>query len=108
MRQFKIVRYKSGRIFSKYIKPDGVGGKVPIKVDLKQDDLDQFLEELVGMGIPAFPKHKSGCDGSYTELKMGGYTGMSSYRWWSVPPQGWEVLEGFVNKVLYLSDVRDL
>jgi len=33
-----------------------------------------------------------GCDGGFTELYIGGYSGKVTCRWWSVPPKAWEEL----------------
>ena len=41
-----------------------------------------------------------GCDGGYTELEIGGYSGKSHFRWWSCPPDGWEELNELTNKLI--------
>jgi len=53
--------------------------------------------ELRTMTIPAVPEPVIGCDGGHTELTV---EGQVSYRWWSVPPKGWEPLDSLAKKVL--------
>jgi len=42
--------------------------------------------------IPAAPVFDMGCDGGFTEIEIGDYSGKAHYRWWSIPPRGWEEL----------------
>jgi hypothetical protein len=55
---------------------------------------------LVFLSIPAFPIPIIGCDGGYTELEVGCYQRLSHFRWWSVPPDGWDVLDEIVGKII--------
>ena len=52
-----------------------------------------LLKRLEHTCIPAFPPPRVGADGGYTELEIGGYCGKAHYRWWSLPPEGWEKLD---------------
>jgi len=46
-----------------------------------------------------------GCDGGFTELQVGGYSGKAHYRWWGEPPVGWEELGIIAEEVLQLSGI---
>ena len=52
-----------------------------------------IFKRLENAVIPAFPAPQMGADGGFTELEIGGYSGKAHYRWWSIPPQGWESLD---------------
>ena len=63
-----------------------------------------IFKRLEHAAIPAFPAPQMGSDGDFTELEIGGYRGKAHYRWWSIPPQGWEVLAqiaGEIHKKFY-------
>jgi len=53
--------------------------------------------ELRAITVPAVPEPVVGYDGGYTELCV---EGLVSYRWWSVPPKGWEPLDALAREVL--------
>jgi len=48
----------------------------------------------------SFPIPTIGCDGGYTELEVGCYQRLSHFRWWSVPPDGWDVLDEIAGKII--------
>ena len=58
-----------------------------------------LFERLEYASIPAFPSPQMGADGGFTELEIGGYSGKAHYRWWSVPPQGWEILDQIADEI---------
>ena len=66
--------------------------------------VDGILERLRSIEINAAPDFKMGDDGGFTELEIGGYAGKAHYRWWSVPPDGWEPLQNIAREILELSD----
>ena len=41
-----------------------------------------------------------GCDDEFTELEIGGYSGMSRYRQWSNPPHDWEKLDKITQDII--------
>ena len=59
-----------------------------------------LFDELQSLRIPAGPRFEMGCDGGFTELKVGDYDGAAHYRWWSAPPEGWKGLDSFAQKIL--------
>ena len=59
----------------------------------------RLLEKLEHACIPAFPAPQVGADGGFIELEIGGYSGKAHYRWWSVPPQGWEILNRIASEI---------
>ena len=64
--------------------------------------IHEFIDNLqrIELSIPAnFP---SGCDGSFTELKIGDYFGGLKLRWWSVPPPCWEKIDALINELITL------
>ena len=58
-----------------------------------------LFERLENASIPAFPEPRRGADGGFTDLEIGGYSGKAHYRWWSEPPQGWEVLDQIASEI---------
>ena len=57
---------------------------------------------LEDIKVPAFPYVSMGCDGGFTELRVGGYEGGAHYRWWSCAPNGWEELDAVAGSVIAL------
>jgi len=91
---------KEGDYFAKYIRLNEYQERVATKILVDGDELDEVFDALSTISIPAFPDPNIGCDGGYTELEVGGYTGLSHFRWWSVPPDGWEVLNEIAQKLI--------
>lgn len=60
-------------------------------------EIEQTLRNL---RIPAAPEFLMGCDGGFTELWTGDCAGRAHYRWWSVPPDGWEPLDAVAQRIL--------
>lgn len=82
-----------------------VGTTIKTRRHLATRDMDGILERLRSIEIHASPDFKMGCDGEFTELEIGGYTGKAHYRWWSVPPDDWEPLENFAQEILNRADI---
>lgn len=59
-----------------------------------------ILEELRQAEIPLFPPGMYGCDGSFFTMTVGDEFGGATYRWWSEPPEGWEILPKIFRKIL--------
>jgi hypothetical protein len=72
---------------------------------LSAEQATQILEQLSRIKIPAAPEFEMGCDGGFTELKVGGYMGKAHYRWWSSPPIGWEQLDELASEIIELSGI---
>ena len=95
----------SGEYFLKRVEathkknPDKETYRKTDKYQLNASDMVTLLKKLSNVTIPASPIHEMGCDGSFTELEIGDYNGKAHYRWWSVPPEGWEVLEEITNTI---------
>ena len=64
----------------------------------------QLRQRLREMKVPVYPDIVMGCDGEFTELRIGGYEGGAKYRWWSAAPEGWEDLDEFALGVRALFD----
>ena len=60
---------------------------------------------LSDIRVPAFPYMTMGCDGSFTELRAGGYEGSVHYRWWGEASDGWEELDSFAWSVISLFNI---
>ena len=58
-----------------------------------------LFERLEHASIPAFPAPRMGADGGFIELEIGGYSGKAHYRWWSLPPRGWEILDQIAGEI---------
>ena len=59
-----------------------------------------ILEELRKADIPLFPPGRYGCDGSFFTMTVGDGFGGATYRWWSEPPEGWEILPKVAREIL--------
>ena len=91
---------KNGDYFAKYIRLSEYQGRIATRIEVDSNEIDEIFETLSTLSIPAVPIPNIGCDGGYTELEVGGYTGLSHFRWWSVPPDGWEVLNEIAGKII--------
>lgn len=97
-KQLDIFKDKNGEYYSKYTRMDKNLKKISSKKKLVSNDIKKTIKLLSTIQIPAFPKHQMGCDGGFTEIEIGDYSGKSSFRWWSVPPVGWEALAEITKK----------
>jgi len=94
--------------YAKYSKMNQHGKRDILKKPVSKIILEELLQNITTITIPAFPIHHLGCDGGVTELEIGRHSGDSIYRWWSVPPKGWEVLDELVDKIVKLSGIDEL
>jgi len=102
-----VIEDSNGGYISKYTKTDENNKKVTVKKKMTANDVDGIMKELSTINIQAFPNHLMGCDGGFTELEVGGYSGKSHFRWWSAAPDGWEVLDDIVDRVINCSGIDD-
>jgi len=107
MRYIEIIQYQDGSYFSKYTFSNSPTTKQTIKEPMLKSDVEKILSSLSALHIPAFPMHFMGCDGGFTELEVGGYTGKSCYRWWSGPPKGWEEMDKITRGIIKLITGED-
>lgn len=70
------------------------------KVYVEEGWAQKIVAKLKTLQIPPAPDFVMGCDGGFTELKIGGYEGGARYRWWSEPPAGWRELDDLAREVL--------
>ncbi len=99
-RTYDVIKDSKGNTYSRLRYKNYLDKNTALKKDLDIKVIDNFLSQLSQINIPAFPYHENGCDGGYTELKIGGYNGKSHYRWWSGAPKGWEKLDKITYKIL--------
>lgn len=64
----------------------------------------EIMCELRDLRIPAAPQSAIGCDGEYLELWTDGFGCKAHYRWWCVPPPGWEPLNEIARRILCMFD----
>ena len=108
MRRIDILRYKNGDYYSLCIKTNCDGVKETIKHQIKSSEIDLIFELLSTVQIQAFPNYEMGCDGGFRELEVGGYEGRSSFRWWSVPPEGWDVLDMITDRIISVCGIEGI
>ena len=83
-------------------KVNDLGKRRSTKHNLQASDVDPILEQLFKLKLPIAQELIPGCDGGFTEIELGDYWGGSKFRWWSVPPEGWEELDRLVYDLLEL------
>lgn len=68
--------------------------------------VQDIMASLSSIVIPAFPIPRRGNDGGLTTLELNGFLQSASFRWWTIPPPGWEPLDQIANKIwsLFLKD----
>ena len=62
--------------------------------------VNEILDELRKANIPLFPEEVRGCDGTFYSMTLGTGYGGATYRWWSCPPDGWEILPEVTWKII--------
>ena len=105
-RRIDIIKNSNGEYISKYTKTNEDNKRVTIKKKITSSDVDGIMKELSTIHIPVFPNHHMGCDGGFTELEVGGYSGKSHFRWWSGAPDDWEELDDIVERVIHCSGIE--
>jgi hypothetical protein len=83
-----------------------IGKSIRTRRVLPAKRAEKILGQLKHMMIPAGPEFEMGCDGGFTELEVGGYSGKACYRWWSDPPHGWEALDRLAQEIIELSGIN--
>jgi len=76
---------------------------VRIKRNLDRDKVDNILQRLKILHVPAAPDFESGCDGGTTEVRIVGPDSGASYKWWVEAPDGWEELESIADEVIEMA-----
>jgi hypothetical protein len=74
---------------------------------LAPEQLEAIFDRLRSIRIPPAPDYEMGCDGGFTEVEIGGYGGKAHYRWWSVPPEGWQPLDDIAKEIIRLSGILE-
>jgi|TARA_Y100000031_G_C7937458_1_gene255500 hypothetical protein len=106
-RRIDVIKNSNAEYIAKYTKMNEINKKVTVKNKMTASDVDGIMKELSIIHIQAFPNHLMGCDGGFTELEVGGYSGKSHFRWWSGAPDGWEKLDDIVERVIRCSGIED-
>jgi hypothetical protein len=101
-----IIKNKNGEYFSKHTFINKDLKKETVKTRLEISGIDKIIATLSTINVPAFPKHQMGCDGGFTELEIGDYSGRSLFRWWSDPPDGWEELDEITKKIISYCNIE--
>jgi len=104
---FSLFEDENGGYFIRHWMTRKDGKRRSTKYQLRTEDVDLILDEISNLNVPASPEHELGCDGGYTEIEIGDYGGKSLYRWWSIPPAGWEPLDALVERLLGLLPLAD-
>lgn len=62
---------------------------------------ETLLATLRKTTIPLHPEDVLGCDGTFYSLELGNSYGGATYRWWSNPPKGWDVLPEVAHEIIH-------
>ena len=96
-----LMKYNEDQYYCEYSELDEAGSIISRKTDVDKNSVIRVLQRISKLNIPAVPSFEiMGCDGGFTELHIGDYSGAANYRWWSVPPKGWEGLDEVALEVL--------
>ena len=99
---FSLFKTEDDGYLMRHWKVNKDGKRRSTKHDLQASDVDPILKQLFSLKLPIAPEPIKGCDGDYTEIHLGDHWAESKFRWWSVPPEGWEELDTFVSELLGL------
>lgn len=102
-----IIKCKNGEYYYKFTKTNETLNRISVKKKIDISEVEVILKKLSKINVPAFPQHDMGCDGGFTEIEVGGYSGKSHFRWWSVPPEGWEELHDITKKLIANPDFEN-
>jgi len=69
-------------------------------VKVSADWVNNLLSELKNANIPLWPPEALGCDGDFYSLSIGSSYGGATYKWWSVPPVGWEIFPKVARQII--------
>ena len=106
-RTIDIIKHKDGEYYYKFIKMNELQKNVAVKKKVDSCKVEEILTMLSTITVPAFPRHDMGCDGGFTEIEVGDYGGKSHFRWWSMPPEGWEALDDVARKIIADADFEN-
>ena len=106
-RTIDIIKNKSDDVYCHYRYRDYFKKSHIIKNKLDPTTIYDFLSQLTSLTLPAFPEHHMGCDGGFTEIEIGDYSGKSHYRWWSAPPKGWKALDEITQAIIEYCDIKE-
>lgn len=101
---YSLYEVEGGSYLIRHWKVDDDGKRRSIKYLLEASDVQPILKQLFKLNLPIAQELIPGCDGGFTEIELGDYWGGSKFRWWSVPPEGWEELDVLTQKILGLVD----
>lgn len=104
---FSLFKTDQGTYFFRHWRLCSDGKRRSSKFAVNKKDIELLLNQLLRLQIPAIPSQELGCDGGFTELEWGDNRGRAHYRWWSVPPCGWEQLDFIAQQMLGLLPVFD-
>ena len=104
---YSLFKSEEGDYLIRHWKVDHTGKRRSTKHPLQACDVDPILVQLFKLKLPIAQELIPGCDGGFTEIELGDYWGGSKFRWWSVPPEGWEELDTLVSELLGLVSHAD-
>ena len=85
----------------KRIRRSPLGSRVSqMSVAVSADWADGVLTELKNADIPLLPPEERGFDGEFYTMTVGSDFGGATYKWWSDPPEGWEVLPRVTRRMI--------
>ncbi len=102
-----VIESKNGEYHYKFTSTNIEFNRISVKKKVDVSKVRVMLEKLAEINVPAFPQHQMGCDGGFTEIEVGGYSGKSLFRWWSCPPKGWEELDDITQKLIADADFEN-
>jgi hypothetical protein len=71
-----------------------------VKLEVPKQDFEKFVRELRTIQIPAFPSNEMGLDGTTYEIQISNGFNDATYSWWEDPPEGWEPLKVFFDRLM--------
>ena len=76
---------------------------IEVKRCIPASEIQPLLDRLITLRLPIVPEEIMGCDGDFTELKLGNsFTGVK-LNWWSALPEGWEELDEITQALIDVS-----
>ena len=78
-----------------------------VEIQLKTHEVVAALEDLAKAIVPVVPESVFGVNGITYKLEI--YSGFNSvrYSWWGDPPEGYEALELFANKLIDWAEIEE-
>lgn len=106
-KRFDLIKYKNGDYVVKYFILNELHKRASGQQKVNPDKVEKLLNRISNIKISASPDYDIGCDGGYTELESIFFKKNFHYRWWSLPPKGWEVLDEVAKKIIDWSRLYD-